>query len=198
MQKIFSDVRCWTDEHRFKVGAGLGLALALLLVAAPYEPVKRKAWGVINYFSSKTSALGLDRYRVDIDGMSTLPGNNYSGLAFDPSSNTLWTVTNQQPMLVQLSVSGELMRSIPLQGFKDPEAVEYMSPNHLDVLEERRRRMTEVEVSKDTKVLTQTGHREFSISSVDDENKGFEGLAYNPSLEKWFIAKEKIQSGSSR
>jgi uncharacterized protein YjiK len=83
------------------------------------------------------------------------------------------------------------MRTVILRGFKDPEAVEYMSPNHLVVLEERRGRMTEVEITKDTRALTQTGHREFSISSVDDENKGFEGLAYDPSLEKWYIAKEK-------
>src|ERR1700712_3628513 len=79
--------------------------------------------------SSDAQALGLDAYEVEIeaqaiDGLKA----NVSALSFDPQRKTLFTVTNKNPELVELSLEGRILRRIPLTGFGDAEAVEYISP----------------------------------------------------------------------
>lgn len=52
-----------------------------------------------------------------IDGLN----DDVSALTFDPVRNSLFTVTNQNAELVELSLDGKILRRIALVGFGDAE-----------------------------------------------------------------------------
>lgn len=54
-----------------------------------------------------------------IDGLE----DDVSALTYDPVRKSLFTVTNKQAELVELSLDGRILRRIPLIGFGDAEAV---------------------------------------------------------------------------
>jgi uncharacterized protein YjiK len=76
--------------------------------------------------------------------------DNVSALSFDPQRKTLFTVTNKDPELVELSLEGRILRRIPLTGFGDAEAVEYISPGTYVISDEYDQRLIKVHVDDDT------------------------------------------------
>ena len=91
-----------------------------------------------------------------------------------------------------------MLRRIPLRGFQDPEAIEYIRPGVYVVAEERRQRLVEIHVDADTRVIDiddPRNARKFSLGSANKRNKGFEGLAYDPLRERLFVAREKAPVG---
>ncbi len=101
---------------------------------------------------ARTPCAWLD-YRVDIEARVLGAESNVSALSFDPSRRSLVSVTNQDPHFLELSLDGELLRRIPLRGFQDPEAIEYIRPGVYVVAEERRQRLVEIHVDADTRVI---------------------------------------------
>ena len=147
---------------------------------------------------ARENALRLADYRVDIEARVLGAESNVSALSFDPSRRSLVSVTNQDPHFLELSLDGELLRRIPLRGFQDPEAIEYIRPGVYVVAEERRQRLVEIHVDADTRVIDiddPRNARKFSLGSANKRNKGFEGLAYDPLRERLFVAREKAPVG---
>ncbi|WP_183153983.1 SdiA-regulated domain-containing protein, partial [Pseudomonas coronafaciens] len=92
--------------------------------------------------SESLQAIGLDQYRVVTEGqVITGLEDDVSGLSYDPDRKSLFTVTNQNAELVELSLDGRVLRRIPLVGFGDAEAVEYISPGLYVISDERRLRL---------------------------------------------------------
>lgn len=131
-------------------------------------------------------------YRVDIearviDGLD----DDVSALTYDPDRNSLFTVTNNKPQLVELSLDGELVRRIDLHGFGDAEAVEYISPGLYVISDERQHRLIKVRVDDATTELHAGQAQQFSLGIGLNGNKGFEGLAYDSLGQRLFVAKER-------
>ncbi|MGH8353973.1 MAG: SdiA-regulated domain-containing protein [Pseudomonas sp.] len=53
--------------------------------------------------------------------------DDVSALTCDPERKSLFSVTNKRPELIELSLDGRLLRRVPLVGFGDPEAIEFIS-----------------------------------------------------------------------
>jgi uncharacterized protein YjiK len=117
--------------------------------------------------------------------------DDLSALTFDPDRNSLIAVTNGSPHLLELGLEGDLLRAIPLVGFGDPEAVEYISAGVYVISDERRQRLFRVEVDEQTTIIDAAHASQLSLGIDRNGNKGFEGLAYDKVGERLFVAKER-------
>lgn len=174
-------------------------AIALLMLAGAalhhWHVFDRVLLGISEWRSSDTQRQGslwLPDYRVDIEA-KPIEGldSELSALTYDADRRTLFSVTNQNPELIELSLDGELLRRIPLHGFGDPEAVEYIEPGVYVITDERVQRLVKVRVDEDTRELHAGDFQQLSLGIGLNGNKGFEGLAYDAGQKRLFVAKER-------
>ncbi|MFJ7311478.1 SdiA-regulated domain-containing protein [Pseudomonas sp. NPDC098747] len=140
----------------------------------------------------RSKSVWLPDYSVSVEGVPIdgLDGE-VSALTYDPSRNTLFTVTNQNPHLVELSLDGRMLSKRPLVGFRDPEAIEYISPGVFVIADEREQRLLKVDVNDDMVQVNAADAEQLSLTVNAGGNKGFEGLAYDAVGKRLFVAKER-------
>ncbi|MCW2268721.1 SdiA-regulated [compost metagenome] len=169
------------------------IALLLLAVAGQHYRLYERGWfNLKSWWQPAEQSMGLDQYRVvlqakPIDGLD----EDISALTFDPDRNSLFTVTNKQPELIELSLDGRILRRVPLTGFGDPEAVEYVGPGSYVITDEREQRLIRVRVDDTTLFLDANDSEQLSLGIGLNGNKGFEGLAYDSKGKRLFVAKER-------
>ncbi|QXW44786.1 SdiA-regulated domain-containing protein [Pseudomonas amygdali] len=169
------------------------LAVLFMLANERYRYVERVLfdWQVF-WQSDSLHSIGLDQYRVVteekvIEGLE----DDVSGLSYDPDRKSLFTVTNQNPELVELSLDGKVLRRIPLVGFGDAEAVEYISPGVYVISDERQLRLIQIHVDDSTKSLNAADAEQLTLGISTSGNKGYEGLAYDSVGRRLFVARER-------
>jgi len=177
------------------------LILALLMIAlielraiGQYLRLFERAWFNLHTLWQPLSseAIGLDQYRVTIearpiDGLD----DDVSALTYDPVRKSLFTVTNKNSELVELSLEGKILRRIALVGFGDPEAVEYISADTYVSTDERQQRLIKIHLEADTTFLDAEDAEQMTLGVHMSGNKGFEGLAYDSVGKRLFVAKER-------
>lgn len=191
---------------RLRMLKRLGLLSALLIFAAMswstagnefkflFNPLMRSALAFQQMTAGESvreQAIWLPGFQVEIDA-KPIAGikADLSGLTYDPDRNSLFGITNKRPEIVELSLSGELLRRIPLSGAVDPEAIEYVAPGRYVVTDERRQALIEVEINAHTERLELARNNQLSIGMGRNGNKGFEGLAYDRAGDRLLVAKE--------
>lgn len=117
--------------------------------------------------------------------------DDVSALTYDPDRRSLFTVTNQKPHIVELSLDGRVLRKVPLVGFGDPEAIEYISRGIYVITDERLQRLVKVRLDDDTLFVDAAESQQLSLGIGLNGNKGFEGLAYDSQGQRLFVAKER-------
>lgn len=176
--------------------SALGLVVLLGLAGAQYLRLFERGWFNLQEWRHaaqwRERSLWLPDYQVDIEALPIVGvSENLSALSFDPDRRTLFAVTNKHAELLELSLDGELLRRIPLTGFGDAEAVEYISPGVYVISDERALRLFKVHVDSNTRWLDAADSEQFSLSIGGGDNKGFEGLAYDLVGKRLFVAKER-------
>ncbi|MDH0745661.1 SdiA-regulated domain-containing protein [Pseudomonas sp. GD03842] len=170
------------------------VVLAISYVAAREFRVPEHLWFNWQVFwqSNDAQALGLDDYEVAVEAR-VIEGleDNVSALSFDPDRKTLFTVTNKDPELIELSLDGRVLRRIPLSGFGDAEAVEYISPGVYVISDEHSQRLIKVQVDDETRFLDAADAEQLTLGIDAGGNSGFEGLAYDNKAQRLFVAKER-------
>ncbi|MCD5997024.1 SdiA-regulated domain-containing protein [Pseudomonas sp. CDFA 602] len=168
--------------------------VALAIVAdQKYRFMERASFNWQVYWQSDSrEAIGLDQYRVVIeerviDGLA----DDVSGLSYDPDRKSLFTVTNQNAEMVELSLGGRILRRITLTGFGDAEAVEYISPGVYVISDERQQRLIKVHIDDSTRSLNAADAEQLTLGLNAGGNKGYEGLAYDRRGERLFVARER-------
>jgi len=170
------------------------IALVAVGVVAQQLRLFERAW--FNWQSWRNPAgehsIGLGNYQVALEAQA-IDGLNddVSALTFDPVRNSLFTVTNKNAELVELSLDGRILRRIALVGFGDAEAVEYISDNTYVISDERQQRLIKVHVDDDTQFLDAADAEQMTLGVHLGGNKGFEGLAYDSVGKRLFVAKER-------
>lgn len=178
------------------LAALLGVALLLAVAAGVHYRLFERGWFHFTQWQqggqSGSASLWLPDYRVAIQG-KVVAGidDDLSALTFDPDRNSLIAVTNGDPHWLELSLEGDLLRAIPLVGFGDPEAIEYISEGVYVISDERLQRLLRVEVNEQTSVIDAEQAQQLSLGIDLNGNKGFEGLAYDPVNHRLFAAKER-------
>ena len=170
--------------------------LVLLALAGQEWRLFERAWFSVQEWRHAAEwqgrSLWLPDYRVTveaqvIDGLS----DDVSALTYDPDRRSLFTVTNQRAELIELSLAGKILRRMPLTGFGDAEAVEYISPGIYVISDERAQRLFKVHVDDNTRWLDAADSEQLSLGLGLNGNRGFEGLAYDSQGRRLFVAKER-------
>ena len=139
----------------------------------------------------RQGALWLPDYQVEIEARPIAGLENVSALTFDPDRRSLFSVTNKNTELLELSLQGEVLRRIPLTGFGDTEAVEYISQGIYVISDEKRQRLFRVHVDQHTRWLDAADSEQLTLGLDSHGNNGHEGLAYDAVGKRLFIAKER-------
>ncbi|MGN8259906.1 SdiA-regulated domain-containing protein [Pseudomonas sp. SMSB3] len=172
----------------------LGLAALLLagLAAQEFRLFERGWFNLKQWWQPAAQGIGLDRYRVVLEAQPVEGlDDDLSALTYDPDRRTLFTVTNARSELIELSLEGRILRRVPLTGFGDPEAVEYVGPNTYVITDERQQRLILVRLEDTTPFLDAADAEQLSLGIGLNGNKGFEGLAYDSAGRRLFVAKER-------
>ncbi len=172
----------------------LMIVLIALIAIGQYLRLFERAWFNLHTLWQPLSseAIGLDQYRVTIearpiDGLD----DDVSALTYDPVRKSLFTVTNKNSELIELSLEGKILRRIALVGFGDPEAVEYISADTYVITDERQQRLIKIHLEADTTFLDAEDAEQMTLGVHMSGNKGFEGLAYDSVGKRLFVAKER-------
>ena len=169
--------------------------LALLAVAQQWR-LPERGWFAVQEWRHAAAwrdrSIWLPDYRASvqaqpIEGLSA----DVSALTYDPERRTLFTVTNKNPQIVELSLDGRIVRRVPLVGFGDPEAIEYISRDLYVITDERQQRLFRVHLDEDTEFVEAAESEQLSLGIGLNGNKGFEGLAYDATNHRLFAAKER-------
>lgn len=138
------------------------------------------------------NAFGLGRYQVDIEARPILGlDDDLSALTYNHDSNTLFGLTNDEPLLVELSLDGELLRVIRVDGVSDMEGLTYIGANRYVIAEERKQRLLEIEVPPDAEVIDTSQAPSLTIAIDKTHNKGLEGLSWDHQTQQLLVAKER-------
>lgn len=174
--------------------AGLAVGAALLVDYLHWDD---RAWFWLKeqHLSAEAqrASIWLPGYRVVLQGkpLAGLEEDETSGLTYNPASDTLFTVTGQNPQLVELSLTGEVLRRIPLRGFSDPEGVEVVDGGRLAIIDERRRTLTAFSLADDALSLDARDYQAVDLGFADAGNKGFEGIAWDSRQQRVLLGKER-------
>ncbi|MBK5509131.1 MULTISPECIES: SdiA-regulated domain-containing protein [unclassified Pseudomonas] len=170
------------------------IALSVLVAVGQYLRLFERAWFNLQtvWLPENAQSIGLDQYQVVveahvIDGLN----DDVSALTYDPVRKSLFTVTNKNAELIELSLDGKILRRVALIGFGDPEAVEFISVDTYVVTDERQQRLIKIHLEKDTTFLDAADAEQMTLGVHMSGNKGFEGLAYDSVGKRLFVAKER-------
>ena len=169
------------------------LTLVLGGVAGQEWRLFERTWfNLKTWWQPAGNSMALDRYQVAVEAQ-VVEGldDDLSALTYDPDRKSLFTVTNARSELIELSLDGRILRRVPLVGFGDPEAVEYVGPGTYVVTDERQQRLIRVRLHDDTTVLDAKDAEQLTLGIGLNGNKGFEGLAYDSAGKRLFVAKER-------
>ncbi|WOE79330.1 SdiA-regulated domain-containing protein [Pseudomonas protegens] len=171
----------------------LCLMAVLLAAFAHNHRLWQRAWFDWQSYWQVTApqSLGLGDYRVVLEAQPIEGLDEVSALTFDPLRNSLFTVTNKNSELVELSLDGQVLRRIALRGFGDPEAVEFISTNTYVISDERQHRLIKIQLDDETTVVDAAEAEQITLGVHLSGNKGFEGLAYDSQGQRLFVAKER-------
>ncbi len=181
---------------RFNRFSALALLLALLAAgfAAQHYRLFEHTWFKVNrlWQLANPAAINLGEYRAVLQGQ-VIEGleDDVSALTYDPLRKSLFTVTNKNAELVELSLDGRIVRRISLVGFGDAEAVEFIDANTYVIADEREQRLFKVRLDDNTQVLNAREVEQLTLGIHLRGNKGFEGLAYDSVGKRLFVAKER-------
>ena len=181
---------------RFNRFSALALLLALLAAgfAAQHYRLFEHTWFKVNrlWQLANPAAINLGEYRAVLQGQ-VIEGleDDVSALTYDPLRKSLFTVTNKNAELVELSLDGRIVRRISLVGFGDAEAVEFIEANTYVIADEREQRLFKVRLDDNTQVLNAREAEQLTLGIHLRGNKGFEGLAYDSVGKRLFVAKER-------
>ena len=140
----------------------------------------------------QSHALRLGDYWATIQGLPIAGIDaEVSALTYDSDRKSLVGLTNQDPHLFELSLSGQLLRKLPLVGFSDPESIVYIRPNVYVIADERKQRLIKIELSDHTTVIEAAQAEHLTLALDAGGNKGFEGLAYDAAGQRLFVAQER-------
>ncbi|WPP44970.1 SdiA-regulated domain-containing protein [Pseudomonas sp. AN-1] len=188
------------SRRRRLLSASLLLALATGLIAAHLLHLDDRLglyWQEQSVSEADRAAgIWLPDYRLVLETeLAGLAEDETSGLTWNPLTGTLFTVTGQNPQLVEFTPGGVILRRIRLEGFSDPEAVEALGDGRLAIVDERRRLLAVFHLEPGIEHLDLATLPSYDLGFAAAGNKGFEGLAWNPHTRRLLLAKERDPLG---
>jgi uncharacterized protein YjiK len=170
------------------------IALIALVAVGQYLRLFERGWFNLHtlWQPVNVQSIALDQYQVSVEAR-VIEGLNkdVSALTYDPVRKSLFTVTNKNAELIELSLDGKILRRVALIGFGDAEAVEFISADTYVVSDEHQQRLIKIHLEEGTTFLDAAEAEQMTLGVHAGGNKGFEGLAYDSVGKRLFVAKER-------
>lgn len=143
--------------------------------------------------AEQQASVWLPDYHVVSDGkpLTGLEEDEASDLSYDPTSKTLYSVMGKNAFLAELSLTGEVLRKIPLVGWSNPEGLTVLGNGLIAIVDERQHLMTMVSVTPDTKTLNIADFPKYDLGPSVDQNKAFEGITWDPHNQQILLGEER-------
>lgn len=151
---------------------------------------------VVERFESpakRQASVWLPDYRAVIDA-KLLPGmekDEASDLSYNPQTKTLFSVMGKNPFLVELTLQGDVLRKMPLNGGNNPEGVTVMENGLMAVIDERQHSLTIVKVDASTTALNKADFPSYDLGPSKDQNKAFEGVTWDKRNQQFVLGEER-------
>ena len=136
---------------------------------------------------NELAELSLSEGPVEIPGIQA----NASGIAFNSETNRLFVISNGPEEIVELTMSGEFVRKIELIGFQDTEDIVHVGGDRYVIIEERRNAASVIRLGDNVETINRKNVSPVVITPENSENKGLEGVAYDPDSSMLYFVKEK-------
>jgi len=116
-----------------------------------------------------------------------------SGITYDYDHDRLLAITNGGVMqIVALDRAGNVLERYPLEGFDDTEGLAYMGNGRVVVSEEGDQRLTFIQLPEKSATLRKGTEPFITVGvNLSTNNKGFEGVTYDPVGDRLFAIKER-------
>ena len=143
--------------------------------------------------SHNTAApFALHHYKVELEGVRILDvGEDISGLTYNEATNTLFTVSNSEPWLIELSLDGRVLRKVWIDGVKDMEGISHVKDNLYIVVNERDQKLILVNLEDGVDRFDARHAPQLTLSIDAAGNKGFEGASWDSRNNRLLIVKER-------
>lgn len=169
--------------------------LLLLLIAAQILRLPERLWFAWQQGehppAAQAHALWLPDYAVEVEALAIAGlDDNLSALTFDPHRHTLFALADRD-QLIELSLEGRILRRIGLDGFGDPEGLEFIRDGVFVISDERAQRLLSIQIDDATTRLDAIDARQLQLGADTGSNKGLEGLAYDPQQQRLLVAQER-------
>lgn len=151
---------------------------------------------VLESFESPTErreSVWLPDYRAVIDA-KLLPGmekDEASDLSYNPQTKTLFSVMGKNPFLVELSLQGDVLRKMPLNGWNNPEGLSVMENGLMAVVDERQHSLTIVTINAGTTALNKADFPSYDLGPSADQNKAFEAITWDKRNQQLVLGEER-------
>lgn len=115
---------------------------------------------------------------------------NLSGLTWNSETGTLFAVTNGPECVYELSLEGDVLRSIRLHGFKDTEGITHVEGTLFAVVEERKGLLSLFDIPADATEIEHGSVTLLDLGKAPKKNKGFETVSYDPATRTLYTMRE--------
>lgn len=124
-------------------------------------------------------------------GLSGITASSFSGVALYPAAATLVVIDDAGGEVYELSIKGDLLRTIALSGFNDTEGITHQSGNFFFIVEERLANVVRITLpSRGSGPVKRDDSFVFSLSE-NWGNSGLEGVAYDSVSHLLYAVKEE-------
>jgi uncharacterized protein YjiK len=138
-----------------------------------------------------TNTLDLKNYQVEIDGLAIPEIANASGFTYNTHSNTLFTVLNKESQIVQLSLTGQVLRKVEVKGVADMEGITHIVDNRYIIADESDNRLVLVVLADDATTVDVTDSPKLKLGFNLTKNKNFEGVSWDGKNNRLLVVKER-------
>ncbi len=185
--------RVRTSPYRKQFLTAAAFCTAALMVNATHidDAVAQQFTDLTTSQAEKDTSIWLNNYSRAQDPMVIQGISELSGLTWNDNSKTLFAVINRPARAVELSRDGQLLRAITLNGFEDVEGITWMGGENYLIADERKHHVLKVTITPETKVINSDNLPLLQIGIGTGNNKGFEGIAWQPDNRSIWVIKER-------
>lgn len=179
----------------FKILSALLLLIFLTSAGIYYSKLEALIWYALNLPSEDSArfnnSLKLNHYQVTIDAKTIEGVSDLSGLTFNHQTNTLFSVLNSEPYIVEIDTEGNLLRQIPVIGASDLEGISHIEDDRYVIVDEREQRLIWINLDENTQKIDITEQPQITLNFDSRRNKGLEGVSWDEINKRLLIVKER-------
>ncbi|MBU0591167.1 SdiA-regulated domain-containing protein, partial [Candidatus Micrarchaeota archaeon] len=151
---------------------------------------------VSSHDDSNLHAFNLEHYSIIVENENLDLGADQSGLAYSPTTDTVYSVRNSVGAINELYRNGTMKREITTSGFQDIEAITFL--NHsggydwFAITEEQKQTFSIIKIDATTSRILFADSINYDLGLGHSPNNGLEGITYDHRRGVFYIAKEKL------